>query len=85
MWWNGDAFHCGSGPRGVVHFHDIFFKVPPLHCPHALMNSSRTACEKALLEWHLVAPGSTHFLHSHVVKVSSVLHCYSSGTQYFLS
>ena len=27
MWWNGDAFHCGSGPRGVVHFHDIFFKV----------------------------------------------------------
>lgn len=27
MWWNGDAFHCGSGPRGIVHFHDIIFKV----------------------------------------------------------
>ena len=27
MWWNGDAFHCGTGPRGVVHFHDIFLKV----------------------------------------------------------
>ncbi len=38
MWWNGDAFHCGSGPRGVVHFHDIFLKVHhhalPLHLPH---------------------------------------------------
>lgn len=29
MWWNGDAFHCGTGPRGTVHFHDIFFKVRP--------------------------------------------------------
>ena len=27
MWWNRDAFHCGSGPRGVVHFHDIILKV----------------------------------------------------------
>ena len=27
MWWNGDAFHCGTGPRGIVHFHDIFLKV----------------------------------------------------------
>lgn len=34
MWWNSDSFHCGSGPRGTVHFHDIFLKVaqtrPPL-------------------------------------------------------
>ena len=27
MWWDRDAFHCGSGPRGVVHFHDIILKV----------------------------------------------------------
>ncbi|KAK9917565.1 hypothetical protein WJX75_005821 [Coccomyxa subellipsoidea] len=29
MWWNSDSFHCGSGPRGTVHFHDIFLKVLP--------------------------------------------------------
>jgi hypothetical protein len=29
MWWNSDSFHCGSGPRGTVHFHDIFLKVCP--------------------------------------------------------
>ena len=32
MWWNSDSFHCGSGPRGSVHFHDIFLKVT--HCPN---------------------------------------------------
>jgi hypothetical protein len=32
MWWNSESFHCGSGPRGTVHFHDIFIKVCGAGC-----------------------------------------------------
>lgn len=42
MWWNGDAFHCGSGPRGAVPFHDIFFKVCHLLCLHWSQDSLST-------------------------------------------
>ena len=38
MWWNGDAFHCGTGPRGVVHFHDIFLKVLLQRCLPRLLS-----------------------------------------------
>ena len=56
MWWNGDAFHCGSGPRGLVHFLDIFFKVCHLLCLLWWQCSLSTDCRGAKLVSELTEP-----------------------------